>query len=274
MRHLSAALIVAFLALVDSHAQVAKQDPDRVPVIATSGHVEIASIRVAREKVSRASKEADLTNLQIELWLTRDAESNKPSDYLVKLLELAPVEDNTGKLLSTKSRVSAIEYLQDEVAARQINVVRPKEGPVIAITLEVPARTATSIKSLKGKALLSRCTYVCLQFDNLAAINGKVLDHPKLKELPIRSSIKVEDGFSRLTLTVPKHYARLADWGLEEKGQLLSIFSESRSNEKDAIVLEKTYRGDRVKSASLRIMIAESNETKTLQFDFKDIELP
>lgn len=274
MRQYLFLLLAAFVALSNSHAQAPDQDPDRVPVIGTSGQVEIASIRIAREKVSNAAKEADLTNMRIELWLTRDADVGVQSDYLVKLSDLAPIEDNTGKLLTTKSRISAIRYLQGEVRARQFQTFRGKSGPVIEITLDVPERNATAIRSLKGKASLLRFADVRLQFDNLAAIDGKVLEHPKLKEFPIRCSTKFSDGDTTLTLAVPKQHARLRDWGLEDMGQLLRNSSESQSVEKGLVILEKTYRGDHRKTASLVIAIAEPNETKSLDFEFRNIELP
>src|SRR5690349_16861788 len=69
---------------------------DSTPVIARSGDIEVSSIKIIREKASDAAKGADLTNMQLELWLTRKWSQDAPRSYLVKILELAPIEDNTG----------------------------------------------------------------------------------------------------------------------------------------------------------------------------------
>ena len=121
---------------------------------------------------------------------------------------------------------------------------------------------------------MSRSAFTRLQFDKLAAMHGKPLDHPKLKEFSIRSSVKAADGYTVLTLEVPKQHARLAAWGLVEDSRLLPIFSESKSPSKDTVVLGKTYHGDHVKKAFLGLLIAGPSETQTLDFEFKDVELP
>lgn len=99
MWRLFSLVVVVLLSSIGVLGQEPKQATDRVPVIATSGQVEIASIRITREKVSDAAKEADLTNMQIELWLTQSAATGSPGNYLVKLVELGPIEDDTGRLL-------------------------------------------------------------------------------------------------------------------------------------------------------------------------------
>lgn len=250
------------------------QTSDRLPPIATSGAVEIASIRIVREQDSDAVKDADLSNMQIELWLTQKGNGGKPNRYLVKLLELAPIEDDTGKVLSTKGRLKGIELLHGETNPRTSRMSRGKAGPIIGMTLDAPARQATRIKSIKGKASVSKSVLTRLRFENPEAINGKPLNHPQLKDFPIRASIDVEDDNTTLTLVMPHESDRLVDWGLERKFLPTRPFSESKDVEKGETVLKKVYKGDHSKRAFLTLSIAELTETKTLEFEFKNVELP
>lgn len=247
------------------------QQPDRTPVIATSGDVEISAIRIARQKVSDAAKEADLTNMEIDLWFTSKAEGG-PFRGLLKVIELAAIEDDTGKLLSTKARLDALPFLNREVSADQSSIARGKTGPVIRVLLDAPAREAKAIKSIKGKAVVSRSSVARLEFKDLSAISGKPLDHPKLKGFKIEPTIKVEDGDTVLTLRLPADHARLVFWGLVKDGGVLSWNSESSAD--GGKEQDKTYPGDQMKDSFLGLMIAEPSEPRTLDFNFQNVELP
>ncbi len=122
--------------------------------------------------------------MKIELWLPATWKA-KTDHFLVKLHSLGPVEDNTGKILTTKKRLEGIGILHGEVLTDSLQAFRAKKGPIVSLVLEVPAREAISIKAFKGKAEVSLAKEVALQFDDLLAIIDKPLKHPKLKNLKL-----------------------------------------------------------------------------------------
>ena len=274
MRHLSLLVIVYLFASNGVRGQEPMQTQDRVPVIATSGQVEIAAIRITRETVSGAAKEANLTNMQIELWFTRPPRSVVlvliSSSFSIWLpLKYAPDRFSPRTSDWPPSPFCRARWRPDRRTRFEA------KGPVVAITLDAPARNASKIKSLKGKASLSRSAYAPMQFTNSRQWMERLPDHPKLKGFPIRAWVKVANGSTEVTLNVPKQHARLTAWGLVEDNQLLSISSESESRDnKGTVTVKKTCRGDHLKTAFLGLVIAEPSETQTLNFDFKDVELP
>jgi len=253
------------------------QQPDevqgRTSPIAISGGAELETIRIVRWKASYAAKEADLTNMEIRLWLPGKWK-DESKHHLVKFLDLKSIEDETGKLLSTNKRLEAIRYLKGEVEANGTMSFQGKEGPVIAFTLEAPARPASKIKSIKGKAEVSRATIASLRFGDVFSMRGKALEHPKLKVCPIRPTVEVENGETKVTLGVPDQSARLYDWWLEKDGKRLPLRGEGATLFDGKYVSGKTFRGDRIKEYSLRILLAEPVESKVFEFDFKNVELP
>src|SRR4051794_14856955 len=73
-------------------------DPAITEIIATSGDVMIQEIRIERVKASFAVREADLTYMLVKLWLTSDLDQPQAEHrYLVRLVDLAPVVDDTGR---------------------------------------------------------------------------------------------------------------------------------------------------------------------------------
>ena len=150
-----------------------------------------------------------------------------------------------------------------------------KTGPIIHLVVDVPAREATAIKSIQGKAVVSRFNPATIDFKDLAAINKKSLDDPKLKDFKIEPEIKVEDGDTTLTLRVPADHQRLLWWGLVSKARKpLPIFSEGKNGSNEKPVLDKTYRGDQTTKSYLGIVIAEPVEPRTVEFHFENVVLP
>jgi hypothetical protein len=204
--------------------------------------------------------------MRIELWLTEKYKKGTQALFLVKLDELGPIEDDTGKLLTTKKRLEWIKHLKWEVSETNMRITRNKMGPTMGFTIDAPARQATKIKSLKGKATVAEYTSVQIEIDNKTAFSGKVLDHPKLKGLAIKPTIAFEDGSTSVNLNMPNESGRLDEWGLIEKGKYASLESIAGN--------ERTFRGDHRNAASVWFIIRDPSNTKTLTFDFKDIELP
>jgi hypothetical protein len=95
-----------------SNASVEKPgtlEPDE-NVVATSGSVEISSIRVVRHKGLTSSNDLEPTKMEIELWFTSKAKGAFAQIRLLKVVDLGPIEDNTGKLLSTRRRLQQLPF--------------------------------------------------------------------------------------------------------------------------------------------------------------------
>jgi hypothetical protein len=268
-----AALAILIVLTADSLARQQPEGRGRTGPIAISGGAELETIRIVRWKASYAAGEADLTNMEIALWLPGKWKP-KSTYYLVRILELKPIEDETGKVLTTNERLRSIPYLRAEVAVNGSRSFQGKEGPVIEFRLEAPARQATKIKSIKGKAEVSTATITPLRFDDVSAMRGQALPHPKLRDLPIRPRIEVEDGMTRITLGMPDRYARVHNWWLEKCGERLPLSIEGPIVIDGKFIRGKEYQGERTKDYSLKILLAEPVQTKVFEFEFKDLELP
>jgi hypothetical protein len=244
--------------------------------IAKSGGVEIHEIHITRRKVSYSAQGADLINMTIDLWFPGKVTGQFVDDegYLVKLLELVPIEDDTGKTLTTKARLKDIATIKGEIRPSTSMSRGGQEGPVVTFVLEAPARGATAIKSIKGKAQVTRYMPTSLRFDDLPSIAGKPLKHPKLKDFEIVPTVEVKDGRTTVTLRVPVHHARLLDWNLGKGAVQLDSESRGESPVQGGVNLEQTYKGDRSKGYSLHLSLAEPGATKVVEFVFKSVELP
>ena len=248
-------------------------EPDTLPPIATSGDIEIDEIQITRRQSSDQARSADLTNMSLGLWFASKEEL--PERALLQILELDPIHDNTGKLLTTDGRLNALQFLKKDFLCDERCSKRGKHGPVIHLRLDAPAREATSIKAIKGKAVLSRAELLTIDFKDLAEINGKTLEHPKLKEFPIEPKIELVDNHTEVSLCVPKNYRRLYHWGLFNKSRReLPSVSQGFDPQDTVVILDKTYRGDHTKGSILRIVLAETRESREMDFQFADIPLP
>ena len=251
-----------------------QRDPERTPPIAISGDAEIASIKIVRCKSTDAAIEADLTNMEMELWLTSEFDGKTRRRFLVNLLDLGPIQDDTGKLLSSEKRLKWLPFLHSDFIADSYKASRGKGGPLIRFLLDAPAKQANKIKSIKGKAVVSEWKLARLEFD-LSFKKGKRFDDPNLKELKIEPAIKVEKGETIVSLRVPDRHARLVEWGLARGNQLLRFMSlSSKDGGNGRLLLEKTYRIDSNMASALVIVIAEPIAPKELEFNFSNVELP
>jgi len=244
--------------------------------------VELDEIHIVRRTALGAVKEADLTNMQLGLWFAADWEP-KDALPLIHIQSLSAVEDDTGHLLSTEKRLQDVMYLRGEVRGRAWKSSGGKQGPVVSLLLEAPARGAHKLKGIKGKAKIILTKNVSLTFQNVAAINGKDLEHPDIKSLAamkLRFSIEEKDGRVSAKLSAPVKYAspwdrgRLHDWDVMDGGKEISLASEGTRGAGEGVTVERTYRRRTLKGLSLRLVVLEPVESKTFDFDFQDVALP
>jgi hypothetical protein len=262
-----------------------RERPTREPV----GRAEIEQIEIVRWSVRDATKKGEM---KIDLWFPATWEKVPAGfPHLIRLRSLSPIEDDTGKLLSTKDRLGQIAYLRSEVRGDTWRTGGGREGPDISFCLEAPQRRAEKIKAITGAADVSLAKVVSLTFSDLAAINGKELDHPRikgLKDLKLRFSIEVKDGTVSATMQSPINFAspwnggRLQEWALFDGGKEVTSFNESTmpcdespSQQNDGVIVQRTFIGRRdFKGWSMRISVLEPVESKSFTFDLHGVELP
>lgn len=122
--------------------QTPPQEQALKPDIAASKGVEITLIRITRERSS--GDEADVTKMELNLWLPTGGRL-APTSQLVQVVELEPIEDNTGRLLSNKERLQCLPFMSEEIVSQHVRNADGKTGPQLDFVLEAPARQATSI---------------------------------------------------------------------------------------------------------------------------------
>jgi hypothetical protein len=241
------------------------------PPLADNGEVEVITLQLNRERRADQAPGAELSSLRIELWFKGALPGDKLSRNLVKLVELAPIEDDTGKILSTSARLADIDSLQRLVPCYGNKQARGELGPVLPLTVDAPAREAKSIKSLKGKVLIWTAHEVRLKFEKPGAVRDLPLVHEKLADFPIRATIRVVNGKTKASLAMSNQDERITDWWLvgSDEGQVNAIAEGG-----DEASSTKVHEGDHSDAALLVIGLLEPTATKVLEFEFKDLELP
>lgn len=251
------------------------QDANNIntPPIAESGGAEIESIKIVRQKVSGAAASADLTNMEVRIWLAND-DFAADERFVLQVTELAAIEDSAGNALLREHRRKRMNYLDGEVPVRETLSRDGRSGPVVTLLLDAPERSASTIKSIKGKAIVSRSKIARLEFKDIAAMNHKLLEHETLSNFPIRATVEQSDNKTILKLEVSPQHERLIAWGLVKRNRMLSPHSESESLENEVTILEASYDGDVVGDCSLGLKVAEPVDGELFEFEFNDLELP
>jgi uncharacterized protein (TIGR03067 family) len=249
-----------------------KNDSESTKPIATRGQAEIGAIEIVRRRDFFAARDADLTYMTLQLWFPATWKG-QAFTYLIKLDSLEPVIDDTGKVLLTKTRRATIDALSGEVRYDGTMGHGDKEGPEIRMVVEVPARQATTLKAIKGKATVSRVSSETLRFD-LAAVTDKPLRHKMLKDFKIQPRLVTEDGNTSVILRVPPVYGRLVKWEVESDRRPLRSYGEGISPESSGTDLMKMYSGKLPKDCSLVLKLTFPRETKKFDFNFQNVQLP
>lgn len=259
---------------------------DSVRIAPASGGVEIDGIHIERRSALGAVRGADLTNTRLDLWFPADWKDNgERASMLVHLRELDGIEDDTGRLLSTETRLRGIEELKGEVRQNTTKGGFKTGGPVVHLKLDAPSRGADKLKAIKGEAEVTLAKKVVLTFNDLAAIDGTRLEHPDLKalrDMNLVFSVSEKGGTVSARLSAPENFTspwrrgRLQDWDVMDGDEELrpSSIGGAGKGKGEGVTEEKTYRERTTKGLSLRLTVLEAVETKTFKFHFKDVDLP
>ena len=267
--------VAALLAYTVAFAFSQERSDKQTPLVASDGQIEITEIRIARVRVSDASPKADLTNMMLALWI--DVKDTDARQFLVRLVSLEPIVDDTGKTLSTDKRRSEIDFLREETRTREFRSARNRKGPVIRMTLDAPASRASKIKAIKGRIELFATGSETITLKNLPSLVDKRIKHKSLSEIKIVPRInKVFGDSTEVALSVSGKQDRLIDWTVVHNGRQLFEDSMSKSSNRDsATILGKAYRRFQPdENTSLLIKIATAKKKQTIDFEFTDVELP
>jgi hypothetical protein len=256
-------------------------------IVPASGGAEVEEISITRASSLLAVKGAQLSSMSLGLWFPAEWKDKELTHQLIRIKSLDPIEDDTGKLLLSEARRAQFSCLHYEVQATESKRTDGKAGPVVNLWhLDAPARRAEAIKSIKGKAEVTLAKAVRLTFDDLDAINGKELDHPDfpaLRDMKLKFAIK-KGRFSGWTAEMsapsrfdsPWNFGRLASWDVLDRGVKATYNHEGgrEPEHKGGVTEVRESYGGSVKGLSLRLVVLEPVETKTFDFDFRNVPLP
>ncbi len=247
--------------------------------IARSGGVEVEEIHVERRRVAGAVRRADLTYMTVRLWFSseprRQDAGGDSAAYLVRLLHLEPVADDTGRLLSCRQRLADLEALQREVVGRVYRQAGEGAGPVTALRLDAPARGASKIKLLRGKAEVITGRYQEVTVEGLVGRSGKrLVGDPLLRGMRIEPVVKFAEGSTAVTLNITGEYNRLLQWEVRSKGRALRPASAGHHARDGAREVSLSFRGAVPKDSELRLTVVVPEKKRSYEFRFSDLELP
>lgn len=274
--------LVALLAAVPSasgQAPLPAEEPPEVGIavqmksLPISGGVRIDQLSHDRSISNYNGKAFHQERMQLRLSLVSRLK-DRQGPFLIRLTEIDPIEDDTGKVLSTRHAKRDWNFLHENVPTDD-RFREPTPDPQLIFDLAPPARHATKIKSLKGKAIVSKQKLSALGFSGATTFHDKPLEHPLLQDFPIRATFRVQDPVKPLVsmkLKVPRYASRIREWGLAKDGKLLRSIS-SGSNNLDG---DKTIHYQEIDPTDsvLAIIVADPIEPEEFTFDFKDLELP
>ena len=193
-----------------------KKTVETVQPIAKCGVAVDHDIHIERQIASYAATGADLTHMTLTIWLPFSNAGATKDQFLARLIELETVEDDTGKLLSTKDRLQSDRGLKGQVLLphNMQDFRAGREGKAIFLRLDAPARRASIIKHLKGTVEVQRVKIKTITFENIHGLVGKPLEHPELKGVTIVPSIEGDETSTTFTMEVTKGRPWPVDWSI------------------------------------------------------------
>ena len=237
-----------------------------------TGEVLIDSVRIVRTRDIDGPPDKDAAQMKITLWFASSS-LGESQGYLLSLTEFAAVIDDSGKLLTSKDRLERIPGLVKEARLQNYYFSKGQGGPIVEVVMDAPARSATAIKALKGKAVIIRP--VCEIVEHVVGGNGtSSIDHPKLTKFKIQARIERQEHTSTVTISLPSEHARhLGPWEIGQfSGQ--RELSKRETSRNGLFEQRITVRGRLPKTCTLRLALGHSCVANTFEFNFKMVQLP
>lgn len=155
----------------------ATNKPEMTPPLAVSGGAHLTRIYITRERAAEVARNADLTHMDVQMWFPGkwQTELTTGSRFMINVTSLAAIQDDTGKQLDLADRRNDIGVNEEQICSSMF-FGKEGDGPHLKFRLEAPAKTAKTIKRLKGAATVHLFREEKLTF-NLAKSLDRPLDH-------------------------------------------------------------------------------------------------
>lgn len=245
------------------------------PAIAKSGEVELEQVKVNRSGIKNRETGEEIADTSISIRIPIKGE--KPERTVLQLIELEPVRDDTGKLLSTDEQMKRMDscsiYLH-KLAREQSNT--DADSISLHMLLAVPADGAKSIPAIKGKLLHSEAKLGVVDVKDLSEHKNRQIEEASLSKLKLFTDVALVKGRTEVSVHIPpRSYKLIDDWGLISNvgnRRLRNLFEKS-SPQGETAVITKDYDGNVTQKAFLRIEFSSLTKSREISFEFKDVAL-
>ena len=249
-----------------------KREPleERVDPIGISGAVELEEVEIERRRAASAVRYADISNTGLGFFLDLHGEliDSRSGGYLIQLTKLNDVIDDSGRVLSTKSRRMRNEILQKHIQSRVSGGKRDgRSGPTVYLGLNAPGLGATKLMEVSGEFSVRPFSKKWIKFDDLRSLVGKKLIHPLLEKQSVIPNINDEDFEIEIELD-RNHMQRVVSWGvMDSNGKELEWSSVTGSGPP----LAKGYSRRIPQKITLWIEVMKLQPEQKLPFKFTNI---
>lgn len=195
--------------------------------MASGKSFEVERLELTRRLATGAVKSVDLNSLRLNLWFALPyGEAFHHDQLLVHIHELAPIEDDKGNSLLSPSVMRWNRALKEPSQPPMLQTSRGKDGPVVGIGLDAPARDATDLRQIKGKVTISGLKIERVEVRDLSTLKGVPIEDKFLDDFPIEARGGTEEGDVRRTGCPAR---TRSDWRLRAIQRIPSDSSRQRS---------------------------------------------
>lgn len=262
------------------------EQPEVGEPLAVSGEVELVELRLQRSRRGRIpfDQEAAKGTLETCLWFPKEWQKSasfrqeaNPDFYFFNVIELGEVLDDAGKLLfgeRTKEDGLPRRWMSSE--SMYLNRSPSRKGPVLRLTLKAPALQAKKLARITGTVEVSAARLVQQTLKVPVKEGEQVFDKDIFAAFPLHLKVASQEKETVLHLKTPTFLGRLSQWEVETKGRPLFAYSSlpSEASKDGTTTQARKYKGPLGDDWRLRVSMLDPVESKTFQFDFRDIELP
>lgn len=234
------------------------------------------AVCVSRVQITRTASLYDgptPTCFEIELFVN-PGEHRRLTDYALRFLALDPVEDDTGKALLTAERRRQNRALHERITAQESRTIGGVFGPLLPIRLDIPDSKAARVRRLRGKLEITPMRLVEVEFEKVASLYGKRLEHADLNHLDARIDIAAADP-KTITLSYTLAAGRIQSWAVGVGDEPFEpMMAESSGLSKPRRTESFTFARRIPANATLWVNVIKPEDPEIIEFDFADIPLP
>jgi hypothetical protein len=207
-----------------------------------------------------------------------------PARYVFDKIHFEPVRDDLGTLLTSDEFHRHIEYLRAHQKAfsahRRGEGEAARQGPVLELSLTLPAKRASAIQRLSGIVEVAAVREGTLVIEDVVKAWGNPIDSPLLVDLEVTPIIRQEEDHPIISLRVTGSWDRLYSWHLVKDDENFSYAHEPERLVEGGVELnyrpyfcEKTD-ADILAGLGIELRVFVPSAVRRCEFDMKNIELP